>query len=73
MPSKDPRCRFVSQFDGVSRCADATYDLGFCRFHRAALDNGEIDEDGVMSDAISDQRRRRAISYHGMTNLPELV
>ena len=73
MTVKDSRCRFVSQFDGVSRCADAAYDLGFCRFHRSALDNGEIDEDGVMSDAISDQRRRREISYHGMTNLPELV
>jgi len=63
-------CKFVSQFDGTSRCEDPAHDLGFCRFHRDALDRGELDEDGVMSDSIVDQRRRREISYHGMNRLP---
>jgi len=69
MPA-DGRCRFTSQFDGVTRCGDPAYDHGFCRFHRDALDRGEIDGDGVMSDACADQRRRREISYHGMKGLP---
>jgi hypothetical protein len=63
-------CRFVTEFDGVSTCQDPAWDLGFCRFHREALDQGDIDEDGVMSDSVSDQKRRRAINYHGMPNLP---
>ena len=69
-PTVGDRCRFVSQFDGVTRCADAAWDLGFCRFHRDALDRGEIDEDGVLSDAVIDQRRRRELTYHGMPGLP---
>ena len=63
-------CKFTSQFDGVSRCQDRVHDLGFCRFHRDALGRGDIDRDGVMSDGCSDQRRRREVSYHGMTNIP---
>lgn len=63
-------CKFTSQFDGITRCADPVHDMGFCRFHRDCLDSGEIDEDGVLSDAVIDQRRRRVISYHGMTSLP---
>jgi hypothetical protein len=63
-------CHYTSQFDGVSRCQDPAWDLGFCRFHRDALDRGEIDEDGVMSDSVTDQARRREITYHGMANLP---
>jgi hypothetical protein len=63
-------CRFVTQFDGVTHCSEPPYDLGFCRFHRDCLDRGEIDEDGVMSDAVSNQKRRREISYHGMRSLP---
>ena len=62
-------CKFTSQFDGVTRCCDPAWDMGFCRFHRDCLDLGEIDEDGVMADS-NDQRRRREISYHGMTTLP---
>ena len=65
-------CKFVSQFDGTSRCQDAVEDLGLCAFHRDALDRGEIDVDGVLSDSCSDQERRRAVNYHGMTNLPPL-
>jgi hypothetical protein len=72
MPDRDARCKFVTQFDGVTRCAEPAYDLGFCRFHRDAVDRGEIDLDGVLSDACSDQRRRRAINYHGMAGLPPL-
>jgi len=63
-------CKYTSQFDGVTRCSDPVHDLGFCRFHREALDRGEIDMDGVLSDACSDQVRRRAITYHGMKGLP---
>jgi hypothetical protein len=63
-------CKYVSQFDGVSRCQEPVHDLGFCRFHREALDRGDIDMDGVLSDSCSDQVRRRAINYHGMPNLP---
>lgn len=70
MASADERCRFYSQFDGVTRCSEAAYDMGFCRFHREALDRGEIDESGVLSDACVDQARRRAINYHGMEGLP---
>ena len=66
-------CRFTTQFDGVTQCSEASYDLGFCRFHRDCLDRGEIDEDGVMSDAVSDQIRRREINYHGMRSLPHLI
>lgn len=67
----DPlRCKFVSQFDGVSRCRHPVHDLGFCRFHREALDRGEIDADGVLSDGCSDQRRRREITYHGVDGIP---
>jgi hypothetical protein len=68
--SSAERCKFVTQFDGVSRCADPAYDLGFCRFHRVALDRGEIDLDGVLSDACVNQRRRREISYHGVPGIP---
>lgn len=62
-------CKFTSQFDGVTRCSEPAWDLGFCRFHRDCLDRGEIDEDGVLAD-FSDQRRRREINYHGMKGLP---
>lgn len=70
MASKPSVCKFVTQFDGVSHCQDPVFDLGFCRFHRDALDRGEIDMDGVMSDACSDQVRRREINYHGVPHLP---
>lgn len=63
-------CRFTSQFDGVTRCSEPTYDMGLCRFHRDCLDRGEIDEDAVLSDSVSDQRRRREINYYGMRTLP---
>ena len=63
-------CKFTSQYDGTTRCSDPVHDLGFCRFHREAVDRGDIDMDGVLSDSCSDQRRRREINYHGMTSLP---
>ena len=65
-------CRYTSQFDGITRCSDPAFDMGFCRFHRDALDRGEIDEDGVLSDACVDQYRRREITYHGMRGLPPI-
>ena len=70
MTAEPGHCRYVTQFDGVTRCSDPVYDEGFCRFHRDALQRGEIDEDGVISDAVHDQRRRRALNYHGMKGLP---
>jgi len=63
-------CKFTSQFGGITRCSDPVHDLGFCVFHRDAVDRGEIDLDGVMSDSCVDQVRRREINYHGMEGLP---
>jgi hypothetical protein len=63
-------CKYTSQFDGTTRCSEPVSDLGFCTFHREAVDRGDIDLDGVMSDSCQDQVRRRAINYHGMPGLP---
>lgn len=63
-------CKYTSQYDGITRCSEPVHDLGFCRFHREAVDRGEIDMDGVLSDSCVDQVRRRAINYHGMKGLP---
>ena len=70
MSDDQTTCKFVTQYDGISRCQDPVHDHGFCRFHREALGNGEIDLSGAMSDACVNQVRRRQISYHGMVGIP---
>ncbi len=69
-----PQCKVTTQFDGVTRCPEPSVDLGFCAFHREALDRGEIDLEGVLSDGCSDQVRRREITYYplrGQIKSPE--
>jgi hypothetical protein len=63
----DPdRCRYVSSYDGVTRCAHGAVAQGFCRFHYAAYLVGEITEEGYLADTLSDQDRRRQINFHGV-------
>ena len=59
-------CRFRTSYGGVSFCQDAPYLEGFCRFHFQALQNGEINENGVINERLTDQGRRREINYHGI-------
>lgn len=59
-------CRFRTSWGGASFCRDAPYLEGFCRFHYRALQNGEINEHGVLNERLSDQDRRREINYHGI-------
>ena len=59
-------CRFRTSFGGAQFCQDDSYLEGFCRFHYKALQNGEINENGVLNERISDQKRRREINYHGI-------
>jgi hypothetical protein len=61
------RCRFVSSWGGVARCGDPAYRLGFCRFHFECYRRGEIDDRGIISEALDDQERRRAINFHGLS------
>lgn len=65
-------CRFITSYGGAARCQDPVYLLGFCEFHFGAFEQGEIDEEGRISDKLDDQRRRRAINFHGLA-LPEDV
>ncbi|HEU4402927.1 MAG TPA: hypothetical protein VFT43_12560 [Candidatus Polarisedimenticolia bacterium] len=60
------RCRFTTSWGGVLRCPDPVDRLGFCRFHHDCYRRGEIDVRGVISERISDQKRRRAINFHGL-------
>ena len=60
------RCRFVSSWGGVARCGDEAWRDGFCRFHAACLDQGEITERGLISERLTDQDRRRAINFHAI-------
>ena len=69
--SADSTCRYISTYDGATRCRHEPYGQGFCRFHYTAYLAGEITEEGYLSDALSDQVRRRAINYHGIQ--PEAV
>ncbi|MEM7246372.1 MAG: hypothetical protein AAF533_13565 [Acidobacteriota bacterium] len=75
MSSAQPaQCKVRSQFDGVTRCPEPAVDLGFCEFCRDALDRGDIDLDGVLSDGCVDQVRRREITYYpfrGKMKMPE--
>jgi hypothetical protein len=51
-------------------CQDPAYLEGFCRFHHKALQIGEINENGVINETVSDQTRRRQINYHGIDAEP---
>ena len=59
-------CRFRTSHGGSLFCRDAAYLEGFCRFHYTALGRGEINEQGVINELLSDQNRRREINYHGI-------
>ena len=61
-------CRFRTSYGGALFCQDASYLEGFCRFHFTALQRGEINENGVINEKISDQTRRRQINYHGIVS-----
>ena len=59
-------CRFRTSHGGALFCQDPAYLEGFCRFHSAALQAGEINEHGVLNELLSDQVRRREINFHGI-------
>jgi hypothetical protein len=59
-------CQFRTSFGGVLFCQDPIYLEGLCKFHYKALQAGEINENGVINEQISDQIRRREINYHGI-------
>ena len=59
-------CKFRTSFGGAMFCRDDAYLEGFCKFHYRALQSGEINENGVINEKISDQVRRRDINYHGL-------
>lgn len=59
-------CRFRTSWGGTRYCRDAPYLEGYCRFHHDALVRGEINENGVLNERLSDQERRREINYHGI-------
>jgi hypothetical protein len=59
-------CRFRTSYGGALFCQETPYLEGFCKFHYKALQNGEINENGILSERISDQDRRREINYHGI-------
>lgn len=65
-------CKFRTSYGGALFCQDAVYLEGFCRFHHRALQQGEINSNGVINERISDQARRREINYHGI-RAPESV
>ena len=59
-------CTFRTSFGGSLFCQDPVYLEAFCKFHFSALQNGEINELGVLNERIADQDRRREINYHGI-------
>lgn len=59
-------CRFRTSYGGALFCRDTPYMEGFCRFHFRALQNGEINEHGVLNERLFDQDRRREINFHGI-------
>ena len=63
-------CRFRTSFGGALFCQHAVYLEGFCEFHFAALQAGELTENGVLNELLSDQVRRREINFHGI-RLPQ--
>jgi hypothetical protein len=67
-------CKFRTSYGGAMFCKDPEYLEGFCKFHHAALCRGEINENGVINEKLSDQQRRRQINYHGIdTALPDYL
>jgi hypothetical protein len=60
------QCKFRTSYGGALFCEDPAYLEGFCEFHYRALENGEINENGVINEKVSDQLRRRQINYHGI-------
>jgi hypothetical protein len=59
-------CRFRTSHGGALFCQDPVYLEGFCKFHHKALQKGEINENGVINERLSDQERRREINNHGI-------
>jgi hypothetical protein len=59
-------CKFRTSYGGALFCQERVYLEGFCKFHFKALQNGEINENGVINERLSDQARRREINYHGI-------
>jgi hypothetical protein len=63
-------CKFRTSYGGAMFCQDPAYLEGFCKFHHRALQQGEINENGVINEKLSDQTRRRQINYHGIRSKP---
>ena len=63
-------CRFRTSYGGALFCQEGVYLEGFCKFHYKALQNGEMNENGVLSERLSDQDRRREINFYGI-ELPQ--
>lgn len=59
-------CKFRTSFGGALFCQDPAYLEGFCKFHFEALQNDEINENGVINEQLSDQNRRREINFYGI-------
>ena len=59
-------CRFRTSWGGSAYCKHSPYLEGFCKFHYKALQNGEMNENGVLDERLSDQARRREINYYGI-------
>lgn len=59
-------CRFRTSWGGARFCQDPPYLEGFCAFHYSALQNDEINDNGVLNERLSNQARRREINYHGI-------
>ncbi len=66
IPASAPRCSFLSSLGGTHRCPDPPFREGFCRFHFAALQRGELLPNGQIDEHLTDQHRRRALNYHGI-------
>lgn len=66
------QCRFITSYDGVTRCREPEYFQRFCEFHFEAFLGAEIDERGHISEDLSDQRRRREINFHGIEFPPQV-
>ena len=64
-------CRFRTSYGGAAFCKDPVYLEGFCKFHYKALANGELNENGVINERLTDQNRRREINYHGIPKASE--
>ena len=65
-------CRFRTSLGGAKFCQDAPYLEGFCKFHYKALQAGEINENGVINEQLSDQNRRREINFHGISQTDDV-